>query len=112
MPVDELIARTATVSASRYEAVGVVATKTPSNYPFAVALIKIVPALAVGCCVVLRPSPVTLFTTATIAFAAARVGIPPGVLSFVVEAGAQVPSDSHAIQMSTCRKSFVKVPPP
>src|SRR5262249_475027 len=41
------------------EPVGVVAAITPFNFPLYLNLVKVVPALAVGCTVVLKPSPLT-----------------------------------------------------
>ncbi|ODU06344.1 MAG: aldehyde dehydrogenase [Pseudonocardia sp. SCN 72-86] len=75
----------------RRESVGVVAAITPWNYPHALALIKISPALAAGCTVVLKPSPETALDSYVIADAAEEAGIPPGVLNIVLggrEAGA------------------------
>ena len=47
------------LSIRAYEPVGVVAAITPSNFPFTTNVWKVVPALATGCTVVLRPSPQT-----------------------------------------------------
>jgi aldehyde dehydrogenase (NAD+) len=75
----------------RREPVGVVAAITPWNYPQALAIIKIAPALAAGCTVVLKPSPETALDSYAIADAAIEAGLPAGVLNIVLgdrEAGA------------------------
>ncbi len=67
-----------------------VAAITPFNYPFFVNMSKIVPALAAGCTVVLKPSPFTPLMALLIAEIADEVGLPPGVLNVVtgdIEAG-------------------------
>ena len=71
--------------------VGVVAAITPWNYPQALAAMKIAPALAAGCTVVLKPSPETALDAYAFADAALDAGLPPGVLNVVPggrEAGA------------------------
>ncbi len=54
-------------SSIRREAVGVVATITPWNYPLQMAVWKVLPALAAGCSVVIKPAEVTPLTTLTLA---------------------------------------------
>jgi aldehyde dehydrogenase (NAD+) len=63
--------------------VGVVATIVPWNYPQGLAFMKIAPALAAGCTIVLKPSPETSLDTSLIADAAEEAGLPPGVLNIV-----------------------------
>ena len=46
-------------SSIRREAVGVVATITPWNYPLQMAVWKVIPALAAGCAVVIKPAEIT-----------------------------------------------------
>ena len=46
----------------RYEAAGVAGLIVPWNYPLLMAAWKVAPALAAGCCVVLKPSEVTPMT--------------------------------------------------
>lgn len=72
----------------RREPVGVVGSITPWNYPFAMAIWKIAPALAAGNTVVLKPSPETPLSTLALGALAAEV-LPPGVLN-VVTGGVQV----------------------
>lgn len=67
----------------RREPVGVVAAITPWNYPQPLAAMKIAPALAAGCTVVLKPSPETALDAYVFADAAAEAGLPAGVLNVV-----------------------------
>ena len=66
-----------------------VAAITPFNFPFGLNVWKAVPALAVGCTVVLRPSPLTPLSALVMADAALEVGFPPGVFNVIPEAGAE-----------------------
>lgn len=68
----------------RREPVGVVAAITPWNYPQALAMMKIAPALAAGCTVVLKPSPETALDAYVLADAAQEAGLPAGVLNIVL----------------------------
>ncbi|MGW4338565.1 aldehyde dehydrogenase [Rhodococcus koreensis] len=63
--------------------VGVVAAITPWNYPQALAAIKLAPALAAGCSVVLKPSPETSLDAYAFGDAAAEAGLPDGVVNVV-----------------------------
>lgn len=79
----------------RREPVGVVGAITPWNYPQALAMFKLAPALAAGCTVVLKPSPETALDTYVFADVAQEIGLPPGVLNIVLagrEAGASLVS--------------------
>ncbi|PQD99706.1 aldehyde dehydrogenase [Mycobacterium sp. EPG1] len=67
----------------RREPIGVVAAITPWNYPQALAVMKIAPALAAGCSVVLKASPETALDALVFADAAAEAGLPAGVLNVV-----------------------------
>ncbi len=75
-------------SSIRREAVGVVATITPWNYPLQMAVWKVVPALAAGCTVVIKPAELTPLTTLTLARLASQAGLPDGVFNVVTGAGA------------------------
>jgi betaine-aldehyde dehydrogenase len=77
-------------SSIRREAVGVVATITPWNYPLQMAVWKVIPALAAGCSVVIKPAEITPLTTLTLARLAKEAGLPDGVLNVVTGAGADV----------------------
>ncbi|GGL16802.1 aldehyde dehydrogenase [Nocardia jinanensis] len=77
----------------RRDPVGVVAAITPWNYPQSLAAMKLAPALAAGCTVVLKPAPETALDAYVFADAALEAGLPPGVLNVVVggrEAGAHL----------------------
>jgi acyl-CoA reductase-like NAD-dependent aldehyde dehydrogenase len=73
----------------RSEPIGVVGAITPWNYPQALAVMKLAPALAAGCPVVLKAAPETALDAMVFAVAAAEAGLPPGVLN-VVPGGAAV----------------------
>ncbi|WP_166903074.1 gamma-aminobutyraldehyde dehydrogenase [Mycobacterium sp. DL440] len=77
-------------SSIRREAVGVVATITPWNYPLQMAVWKVIPALAAGCSVVIKPAEITPLTTLTLARLATAAGLPDGVFNVVTGGGADV----------------------
>jgi acyl-CoA reductase-like NAD-dependent aldehyde dehydrogenase len=77
------------LSIRRYEPVGVVAAITAYNFPLVTNVVKVFPALAVGCAVVLRPSPLTPLEALALGDAAEAAGLPPGVLNIVVEEGSE-----------------------
>ncbi len=62
---------------------GVVAAITPFNAPFFVNLLKVGPALAAGCTVVLKPSEFTPLEALLLGAAAEEAELPPGVLNVV-----------------------------
>lgn len=68
----------------RREPVGVVGAITPWNFPMSVALMKIAPALAAGCTVVLKHAPDTALDPYLLADAATEAGLPPGVINIVL----------------------------
>lgn len=79
----------------RREPVGVVGAIAPWNFPQALAMFKIAPALAAGCTVVLKPSPETALDSYVFADAAKAAGLPDGVLNIVLgdrDAGAALVS--------------------
>lgn len=71
------------------EPVGVVATIIPWNGPVATASLKIGPALAAGCTVVLKPAPEGPVSVMMLAEALEAAGLPEGVIS-VLPAGREV----------------------
>ena len=80
------------------EPVGVVAAISPYNFPFFLNIGKVVPALAVGCTVVLKPSPYTPMQALILGEIADEVGLPKGIFSVVtgdVEAGRLLTSDKR-----------------
>jgi aldehyde dehydrogenase (NAD+) len=70
------------------EPVGVVGAITPWNYPLHQITLKVAPALAAGCTVVLKPSEVAPFNAFILAEAAESAGLPKGVLNIVTGYGA------------------------
>jgi aldehyde dehydrogenase (NAD+) len=89
VPVDDLVRGRVALSIRRYEPVGVVAAITPYNGAVIMAFQKLIPALMAGNSVILRPSPLTPLSSLAFAFAAEAAGLPRGVLSVVVEDGAE-----------------------
>ncbi|PZQ75134.1 MAG: aldehyde dehydrogenase [Variovorax paradoxus] len=67
--------------------VGVVGAIVPWNFPLAMAMWKIAPALATGCTVVLKPAEETPLTALRLAELALEAGLPPGVLNVVTGDG-------------------------
>ncbi|OKI86169.1 aldehyde dehydrogenase family protein [Streptomyces sp. CB02414] len=88
VPVDELVRGRVALSVRRYEPVGVVTAITPYNAALLMALQKVVPALMAGNSVIVRPSPLTPLSSLALGSAVEAAGLPPGVLSVVVEDGA------------------------
>ena len=64
--------------------VGVVAAITAYNYPILMLGLKIAPALAAGCTVVVLPSPQTPLTTLLFGKLLREAGVPDGVINIVV----------------------------
>jgi aldehyde dehydrogenase (NAD+) len=73
----------------RREPVGVVGAIVPWNVPLFTTMLKLAPALAAGCTVVLKPAPETPLDAYMLAEAAMEAGLPPGVLN-IVAAGREV----------------------
>ncbi|MBO9707367.1 MAG: aldehyde dehydrogenase family protein [Caulobacter sp.] len=73
---------------TRREPLGVVGAIAPWNFPLMIALWKVLPALAAGCSVVLKPSEVTPLTALMLAELATEAGVPAGVFNVVTGAGA------------------------
>ncbi len=67
----------------RHEPVGVVAAVIPWNYPMSLAAMKIAPALAAGCSVVLKPPAQTALDAYVWADAAIAAGLPAGALNVI-----------------------------
>jgi aldehyde dehydrogenase (NAD+) len=80
------------------EPIGVVAAITPYNFPFFLNIGKVIPALAVGCTVVLKPSPYTPLEALILGEIADEAGLPKGVLNIVTgdnETGRLLTSDKR-----------------
>jgi betaine-aldehyde dehydrogenase len=73
----------------RREPVGVVGSIAPWNYPLQMAAWKVLPAVAAGNTIVLKPSELTPLTTLMFAAAACEAGMPPGVVNVVTGTGPQ-----------------------
>src|SRR6266702_5621639 len=69
---------------------GVVACITPWNFPVAIPVWKIAPALVAGNTVVFKPATITAFTAMKVVEIFEEAGVPPGVLNMVVGAGSEV----------------------
>ena len=67
----------------RREPIGVCGLITPWNWPAAVVATKVVPALATGCTMVLKPSEYSPFSAQIIAEVMDKAGVPPGVFNLV-----------------------------
>ena len=89
VPLDELVRGRVGLSIRRHEPVGVVAAITPYNGAIIMAFQKLIPALMAGNSVILRPSPLTPISSLIFGAAADAAGLPPGVLSVVIEEGAE-----------------------
>ncbi|NDK92280.1 gamma-aminobutyraldehyde dehydrogenase [Gordonia desulfuricans] len=74
-------------STIRREPIGVIGSIAPWNYPLQMAAWKILPAVAAGNTIVLKPSELTPLTSLMFADAASRAGIPAGVINVVTGRG-------------------------
>ena len=70
-----------------HEPVGVVGAITPWNFPLYQVVLKVAPALAAGCTVVLKPSEVAPINAFILAEIIDEVGLPPGVFNLVSGVG-------------------------
>jgi betaine-aldehyde dehydrogenase len=77
-------------SAVTREPAGVVAAIVPWNYPLAIAVTKLAPALAAGNTVILKPASVTPLTALLLAEVFDAAGTPPGVVQVLTGPGAEV----------------------
>jgi len=68
---------------TRREPIGVVGQITPWNYPLGMAAMKLGPALAAGCTVVLKPDEHTPLSALFLGDLIRKVGFPPGVVNIV-----------------------------
>lgn len=69
------------------EPVGVVGAIIPWNFPLLMAAWKVAPALAAGCCIVLKPSELTSLSALQLAAIVHEVGVPAGVFNLVTGLG-------------------------
>ena len=75
-------------SSIRREPVGVVGSISPWNYPLQMAAWKILPAIAAGNTIVLKPSELTPLTSLLFAEIGTEAGLPPGVVNVLTGTGA------------------------
>jgi succinate-semialdehyde dehydrogenase/glutarate-semialdehyde dehydrogenase len=86
------------------QGIGVVAAITPWNFPMAMLIRKIAPALAAGCTIVCKPANETPLSALAFIELAERAGVPPGVINVVGgitrEIGAEM-TQNPAVRMLT-----------
>jgi aldehyde dehydrogenase (NAD+) len=73
-----------------WEPIGVVGLIVPWNYPLYQAALKVAPALAAGCAVVVKPSSLASLNLFVLADVVHEAGLPPGVFNLVTGPGAVV----------------------
>ena len=71
----------------RREPIGVVGSIAPWNYPLQMAMWKVLPAIAAGNTIVLKPAEITPLTSLMLAEDCIAAGIPAGVVNVVVGTG-------------------------
>ena len=71
------------INYTQRDPLGIVACISPWNYPLHILTWKIAPALAVGNCVIAKPSEVTPMTAYLFSKISIKVGLPKGVLSIL-----------------------------
>lgn len=81
-------------SSIRREPIGVVGSISPWNYPLQMAAWKVLPALAAGNTIVLKPAEITPLTSLLFAETAVEAGLPAGAFNVVTGAG---PSTGEAL---------------
>lgn len=74
----------------RMEPIGVVASLTPWNYPLGQIIMKVIPALLMGCTVVQKPASDTPLTAYFVAKAFDEIGLPKGVFNLITGSGVEV----------------------
>ncbi len=72
-----------------YRPIGVVGMITPWNFPLEQFTWKVAPAIAAGCCAVVKPSEFTSLSALEIAGIIAEAGLPAGVLNVVTGLGSE-----------------------
>ncbi|HEY9280026.1 MAG TPA: aldehyde dehydrogenase family protein [Eoetvoesiella sp.] len=74
----------------RHEAIGVCSLITPWNWPVNQVMVKVAPALAAGCTVILKPSEYSPLSALLFAEVIDEAGVPPGVFNLINGDGANV----------------------
>ncbi|MBT2340663.1 MULTISPECIES: aldehyde dehydrogenase family protein [Pseudomonas] len=107
LPSDDFSARL------RREPCGVVGLIVPWNFPMVTTAWKLAPALAAGCCVVLKPSEVTPLPELELASIIAECGLPAGVFNLVcgtgLAVGAPLAADPRVAKISFTGSNAVGV---
>ncbi|NVZ19430.1 aldehyde dehydrogenase family protein [Pseudomonas costantinii] len=107
LPSDDFSARL------RREPCGVVGLIVPWNFPMVTTAWKLAPALAAGCCVVLKPSEVTPLAELQLARIIAEAGFAPGVFNLVcgtgLAVGAPLAADRRVAKISFTGSNAVGV---
>ena len=97
----------------RREPCGVVGLIVPWNFPMVTTAWKLAPALAAGCCVVLKPSEVTPLAELQLARIIADAGFPAGVFNLVcgtgLAVGAPLAADRRVAKISFTGSNAVGV---
>jgi betaine-aldehyde dehydrogenase len=97
----------------RREPCGVVGLIVPWNFPMVTTAWKLAPALAAGCCVVLKPSEVTPLAELQLAHIIAGAGFPAGVFNLVcgtgLAVGAPLAADRRVAKISFTGSNAVGV---
>lgn len=75
---------------TRREPIGVAALIIPWNFPIVMAALKLAPALAAGCTMVLKPAEQTSLSALRLGELILEAGVPPGVVNIVTGRGATV----------------------
>jgi aldehyde dehydrogenase (NAD+) len=85
------------ISLTKHEPVGVIGQIIPWNFPILMATWKLAPALALGCCIVLKPAEQTPLTALRLAELIKEAGFPNGVVNVLPGFGptAGAPLASH-----------------
>jgi betaine-aldehyde dehydrogenase len=76
------------VSKIRLEPIGVIGAITPWNYPFLMGIWKVIPAIAAGCTIVLKPSELAPLSCILFGELCNEAGLPAGALNVVSGLGA------------------------
>ncbi len=76
-----------TLTYTKREPIGIVGAITPWNAPLPMVILKLAPALAAGCTMVLKPAEITPLTALLIGHLTKEVGLPDGVFNIVTGHG-------------------------
>lgn len=88
-PPRHITAETEALTYTLREPVGVVGQIVPWNVPLSTAILKLAPALAAGCTVVIKPSEETPLSVLALGRMILAAGFPPGVVNIINGIGAE-----------------------